>query len=435
MKTRTIATVAVIALASVLSQSCLKSQTDLFDKTASARLTEFTEGAKAMILSSPEGWTMEYFTAVGGYNYAIQFKENGEAVVSDEMHPGTTETSYYKFTNDNGPVLSFDTYNSMLHYFATPSSNEYEALGGDFEFIILGYDDNGIRLKGKRTGRYATLKKLPEGMTVPEYTTKMAGIIRKFLVLGFDCNICGNTEYSGRFDLANRNVIFGKYDQDGVVIGEESSREFVFTEYGVRLYDTLSVNGAVFSKFDVNTDTNEIVPDAPGVTITAKPIPDSYYHFDNYAGDYTLTCGSSRYDVRLEVYDEFNRILNMVGTDTTKLNYEVFLYYDANTGNVTVDAQIAHKGDEACMEDPDSDTVLALIGASSDGHISSYYSMKGVWNKNKSKPVINFETGVETAKVTGFYLWYYDSEGFGDQYNGKKFIPSKLDPLTSLTRK
>lgn len=435
MKFRNTVICAVLAVSAALCQSCLMGQTDYFDKTASARMNEFIEGARKALLSPESGWSMEYFTDAGGYVYAMKFDNNGEVTVSNEMNPGKSEKSYYKITTDNGPVLSFDTYNSIMHYFATPSSSYYEALGGDFEFIILDYSETEIHLKGKRTGRYATLKSLPSDITVADYTLKMAKIIKDFLILDFDCDFSGNTDYSGRFDLENRLVVFGIYDQDGVVVGEEFSREFVFTETGLRLYDTLAVNGAKFSSFEVDTKTNKVVSDAEGVTITPRPVSDDYYHFDNYPGDYVLKIGSSSYDVRLTVEDEFNRILNLEGIDKKKFNYEIFLYYNVNKGTLSLEAQLIHIGDETCRENEDEEVYVAMLGFNANGSGSPYYSMQGIWNKNKTKPVINFVSGVESATVDGFLLWNYDEDGWGSQYTGRKFFPKELKPFTSLTRK
>lgn len=435
MKTRITAMFAALAVTAALSQSCLIGQKDIFGNTASGRMSEFIDGAQKALVSSSSGWSMEYFTDAGGYVYAMKFEQNGEVSVSNELHPGEVEKSYFKITTDNGPVLTFDTYNSMMHYFATPSSSYYEAHGGDFEFIILDYSESEIHLKGKRTGRYATLKALPSGTTVSDYTLKMATIIKDFLVLDFDCDFNGNADYSGRFDLENRTVVFGIYDQDGIVIGDEFSREFVFTETGVRLYDTLTVNGAVFSRFDVDTQTNAIATDAPGVTITARPIPDDYYLFENYPGDYVLKIGSTSYDVKLTVEDEFERVLNLEGIDKKKFNYEIFLYYHVNNGTITLEPQLIHIGDETCRENEEEEVYVALLGFDTKGSGSPYYSMKGVWNKNKTKPVINFVSGTEIANVNGFLLWGYDEEGWANQYSGKKFFPKELNPITSLTRK
>ncbi len=428
-------TISIITAAALLSQSCLIGQKDIFSDTASGRMNKFIDGAQKVLVSAPTGWSMEYFTDLGGYIYAMKFDQNGEVSVSNELNPGTVETSYYKVTTDNGPVLSFDTYNSMMHYFATPSSYQYEALGGDFEFIILDYSDTEIKLKGKRSGRYAVMKPLTDGITVPEYTTKIANIVKDFLVLGFDCDINGNTDYSGTFDLENRAIVFGIYDQDGIVIGDEFSQQYIYTETGVRLYDTLSVAGVTFSKFDVEPSTNAIISYVEGVTMTARPIPADYCPFDLYPGDYTLKCGNSSYDVRVSVADEFAHTLNLEGIDKTKFNYEMYLYYSLNTGFVTAEAQILHVGEDLCRENEDEENYVALLAFSTSGSGSPYYNMKGVWNKNSTKPAFTFQTGVETANVDGFILWGYDEEGWGNQYTGKKFFPKELRPFTSLTRK
>lgn len=437
MKFRKILFCLVSAGAAVTVSSCLMSQKDIFDSTAAARVEKYLDGAMQTLVSAESGWSLDLFTFVGGYSYAMKFSESGEVQVASELKPSTVEQSYFKLVNDNGPVLSFDTYNSLFHYFATPSSSNYEGLGGDFEFIIMSYSDTRIELKGKRSGFYATLTPLPASTSITGYTEKMANIAKDFLLLEFDCDINGDTTYTGKIDLASRILSFARYDEDGVVIGEERQRQYIYTETGLRLYDTLTVEGSVFSEFAVDRQTNQIsATDVPGVTLSSRGIPDYYYLFDEYPGDYTFVAGGKSYDVRLTVYDEFQRVLNLEGLDADDFNYEIYLDYDPSSGQIVINPQLIHQGDEVCQEDKEKEVYVAMLGFDQKGSGSPYYYVKGVWNKSKTNPVINFETGTEIANVRGYLLWNYDgSEGWDTQYTGKTFYPTSLNPLTSLTRK
>lgn len=85
-------------------------------------------------------------------------------------------------TNDQGPVLTFDTYNDLMHLFATPSSENYEAYHGDFEFVVDSIGDDAIKVHGKKTGNIFYFRKLE---TSPEeYINKVQKMEDNFIVSG-----------------------------------------------------------------------------------------------------------------------------------------------------------------------------------------------------------------------------------------------------------
>ncbi|MBQ1706447.1 MAG: DUF4302 domain-containing protein, partial [Clostridia bacterium] len=117
-------------------------------------MQEVLDKTKAALTGNENGWALDYYPnrklEYGGIAYAIQFKGTEATVYSQKSEK--SETSLYKLTNDDGPILSFDSYNSLMHAYATPSSSEYEAKDGDFEFIIMDVQNDLITLKGKRSG-------------------------------------------------------------------------------------------------------------------------------------------------------------------------------------------------------------------------------------------------------------------------------------------
>lgn len=154
----------LLALSTLLLQSCLKDQEDIFDKSSSLRMQEVLDKTKAALTGNANGWALDYYPdrnlSYGGIAYAIQFNGTAATVYSQESEK--SETSLYKLTNDNGPILSFDTYNSLMHAYATPSSSEYEAKDGDFEFIIMDVQSDVITLKAKRSGNIMYMRRLSQ---------------------------------------------------------------------------------------------------------------------------------------------------------------------------------------------------------------------------------------------------------------------------------
>jgi hypothetical protein len=147
-----------MALPALLLTSCLHDQDDTFSDSASARMSKYIQHVDTVLTSAANGWVLNYYPdreqSYGGYVYTLKFDGQNVQVRSELDKPTDVFTSTYKLISDNGPILTFDTYNEAMHFFATPSSSQYEAYDGDFEFIILGVSDdhNTITLKGKRSG-------------------------------------------------------------------------------------------------------------------------------------------------------------------------------------------------------------------------------------------------------------------------------------------
>ena len=131
----------LMALPTLLLTSCLKDQEDKFDEPAAIRMNNYLQNTADLLKGNPNGWVLNYFPDrdqyYGGYVYTLKFDEQDVEARSELAEPEQTFVSKYRLLNDDGPILSFDTYNEVLHFFATPSAGAYEAYDGDFEFIIL----------------------------------------------------------------------------------------------------------------------------------------------------------------------------------------------------------------------------------------------------------------------------------------------------------
>ena len=147
----------------LLVTSCLIEEKEIFDKTPAERMDSFLAEYKTLLESSEKGWLLEYYPeanqSYGGYNYIMKF-DKGNVTAWLELTE-KEETSSYRVTHDDGPILSFDTYNANLHYFAEPSASQYQGLQGDYEYNILGKSEDGseIYIKGRKSGNTLTMRK------------------------------------------------------------------------------------------------------------------------------------------------------------------------------------------------------------------------------------------------------------------------------------
>ena len=157
----------IMGVISMLSfQSCLHDDKELFDESAAERLEHATEETKQILESSTSGWAFQYYLGdeytSGGCTYLVKFKDGKADVALDLVDDPTNIThSSYDVVKDQGPVLTFDTYNEWMHYFANPNSDG-TTNGGDFEFSVTKISNDTIDLKGRTTGNKMRLIRLPE---------------------------------------------------------------------------------------------------------------------------------------------------------------------------------------------------------------------------------------------------------------------------------
>lgn len=335
MKTRKFIYAIVASLSVMSAQSCLKEQADIFEQSSSERLQSFIDETRNILTSNESGWIMEYYPGTnqyyGGYAYHLNFTDT-EVEATCELDPENSYKSFYKFTTDNGAVLSFDVNNPALHYFATPSSSEYEAKGGDFEFTITSVSPEKIGLRGKRSGNHYDLYPYNASVTPSEYMSQvveMGDSMRAAIIEG----MVGDTEVNGTVDFNNRRINFEyAVSADSTVV---VAAPYMYTPKGLRLYSDTKVAGATFRDFMYHSDNNVL---SNGSFTFYGKLPEDYADYSEFEGDFTLSMynGRIKYNVTL-VPNE-----NKTGFIMKNLSshFDVVLGYDKAQGRLTWNAQV-----------------------------------------------------------------------------------------------
>lgn len=237
----------LIALPALLLQSCLKDDDDKFSESSSARAEEYLEKAQNTLISSTNGWVLDYYPqrnqSYGGYTYAITFDKN-QATVYFENQPDKSETSLYSMKGDDGPVLSFDSYNSMIHFFSTPSSSLYEGYEGDFEFVIDSIGDDRIKVHGKRSQNTMYFRRLTE--PAADYVNKVIDMGDSFGLYAAVGNI-GGRQGQLFFNRSNRQI-------DITVDSTHVQSSYNFTDKGIKLYKPVTIDGVTIDEINYNND-------------------------------------------------------------------------------------------------------------------------------------------------------------------------------------
>lgn len=273
--------------------SCLKDQEDTFDQSASIRAKEYLDNARKVLTSAENGWVMNYYPdnlqGYGGYSYVLKFDNsnvtayfvNGKTTPQPQEGGSTIdvpvpETSTYSLTNEDGPSLAFDTYNSYLHHYATPSAGAYEAKGGDFIFIVLNIseDENVITLKGNRSGN---LVKLYRNTISPE----------QYIM---DCVKVLNTQLYENFAFDNILMELDLESQQATIkVGEESTeRAFIINNTGIQLYEPVTMGGKTFERFTYDATNNTYTSDEDKTIVLQGSLPAGWRSYEDLAGKYKV---------------------------------------------------------------------------------------------------------------------------------------------------
>lgn len=172
--------------------SCKHEEDDIFNESSALRTNHAVATYSELLTSAENGWVMEYFAndEEPGYPMLVKFDANGAVTIAAKNHYSSndvyaTEESLYEVIADNGPVLSFNSYNTLFHIFADPADipdtgtpenpDDETGLGheGDYEFVIYEGDEDHFRMKGKKHGLEINMYKLPADQPWDTYYDKL----------------------------------------------------------------------------------------------------------------------------------------------------------------------------------------------------------------------------------------------------------------------
>ncbi|WP_343330957.1 DUF4302 domain-containing protein [Polaribacter staleyi] len=236
----------------VMATSCTDNTEEMvFEESSSDRIQNAISEYKQLLTSSEKGWVIEYYAgedqSYGGYNFVMKFNEDLTSDVLMELDFDTLESSMYNVIAAGGPVLSFDTYNAVTHYFATPSSANADGLEGDYEFFLLSSTENTITMKGRKFGNIIRMVKFSG--EAEEYLTDVSVVS---YVLSLASGYAINNEINN-VTLGNHRIAFSITGEDAVDMA------YISTTTGIKLYEPITVGGNEITEFTLDKAKNQLV--------------------------------------------------------------------------------------------------------------------------------------------------------------------------------
>lgn len=292
------------AIAAVLMSaslaSCNHEEADIFDQSAAQRTEEARKQYKEILLDKGGKWQMEYFTTEEehGYVYLFTFRNDGTVTISgnneyitkltniDSSVPSYgSETSLWTILSDNGPVLSFNSYNRIFHLFADPedipdTERDEQGYGhkGDYEFDLMKFSNDTLYLEGKKNGAEIIMTRIAPETDDETYLNEVVALADSF----FNAKIPAvyvNLPGGYRHVVLNGATQLPKfYPETGDYISEWVGRNAIITHDGftlghpLTLRDSIDGNDYTIQHFIRQQDGALLCTDDNRITITADAL-------------------------------------------------------------------------------------------------------------------------------------------------------------------
>ncbi|KAA6319979.1 hypothetical protein EZS27_030190, partial [termite gut metagenome] len=324
----------------LLVHSCVQDEKNLFEESAAKRVDKVLSEYDALLTSAPDGWLLEYYSGdelLGGYTFLCTFKDGQVSLLSDvETYyhlPGTELTSLYRIISDQGPVLTFDTYNQIFHVFSEPWSDDTDGYEGDYEFVLLKAENDTITLKGKKHGSLLIMSKLQE--SAKRYLEKLFTIEEKLVGVPRMRLFAGGKEFSAAKEERSLTI---KYPGENGEIETESTA-FIYTSTGMKLRQPLTINGRTVQEFTLN-EKGDLIGGTDNDVILPQPTPfETMLSGEQWRFDFNVSAlpmlnradmNDEMFAVIRNIYNENKRIMDETLIWTYIGANELYPYMDTN---------------------------------------------------------------------------------------------------------
>ena len=325
-------------------------QKDFFEDSSAVRLENFYTEARNILTGEENGWVMDYFTVneheiekrnlspriTRGYTFIMRFYDNDEVKFMSKT-PATDnklsrDSCLFEVKGESGPILTFNTASEKndFHAFSSPETDG-AGYKGDYEFIVLEYNKDQVKLKGKKRGTYIYLNRLPEDITWENYFENLDNFQSKVF-----------TKSPNYIKLVSDNTVINA--SSGIVhrftLLEEGTDPMFNTEYmpfiiypdGLRFQHPFSIDGKIIQTFKINDDWSRLVCTNEGSTGIYFEGPNAceYFYNDNTSNQWKIDKSQSSSKI-VDLYDEL--VVKCRAYANATLNTIYFSYFRA--GNVS----------------------------------------------------------------------------------------------------
>jgi len=253
----------LVCMVTLLFSSCVLEQPELFTDSPAGRLNNTIKNDNDSLQHAVNGWAMEYFATTGsaGYTLLVKFDPSGQALIAGKSELTgnllVTDSCLYQMIGDNGPVLTFNSYNKVLHAFSNPENPDGYGLEGDYEFVVLKATSTQILLKGKKRGTMIVMNKIPATVSWKEYYDNLDAM-NAFLFAGStnSLSLVSGTDTLIATNGSTHIFRLTKPGEDPATTGKDVP--FIVTNNGLRFQTAYSYNGKDAQTFVLNANKQSL---------------------------------------------------------------------------------------------------------------------------------------------------------------------------------
>ena len=249
-----------------LATSCEKKMDKIFEESPTDRLNVSVANTYSALQSSSTGWLMEYYPSsaleFGGYSLFVKFSNNTDVSVEGDFTSKELQNSNFKVVSGAGPILTFDTYNPIFHFFALPQyynkTSAYqlpgfitstagigasnEGMKGENDFLVLKAGADSIILEGRKSYNKAILTPLK----VSDISAYKAAVAKFFPLGGYKFEVGSET-----IQASFANALTKRALRATIISGTTTTTNtfsYRFTPNGLSFYQEYTINGVKFKE-------------------------------------------------------------------------------------------------------------------------------------------------------------------------------------------
>ena len=306
-----------------LLAACSPDTDRIFDASPAVRQQQAAADYAALLETPAQGWAMDFYPGsfeFGGIAYTARFHDGKVTLATEQAidnsavegrpkgrHAAAEEvTSDYRIVNGQGVVLTFDTYNALMHYWSQPAGTDFDGYASDYEFTFVSATADEVVLRGVRHGNL--LRLYPLSMSSADYLAAVTAM-RRQLSTGTRKRAVADGTVMPVTALEN-HLQYGAGESTVDVA-------YTYTDRGLRFHQPVSAGALSVLELLYNAETDDLTsPDGRFVL----PHPTPLEHFCGASRQWRFVIGKT--DATYDMCDTLRTITKAASAQLGRLRYE-----------------------------------------------------------------------------------------------------------------
>ena len=332
-----ISLLALVAISAFSLSSCKNEVDAIFDEDAVTRLDKAKVEYTNILTDKGGKWQLEYYanSEEQGYIYLMTFDKNGSVTIAGNnkwinyVQSGSinkpaygSAVSMWEVIADNGPVLSFNTYNKFFHIFADPydipslggatSDTDVNENGygheGDYEFDIMKYVESPtgdtLFVTGKKYNLDMIMTRVAQDVDDEVYMNEVVAMADSFFNAKVP-RVYINLPNGIRWVVADGSTsILNIWREGADSISTAEKHNVIITHDGLSFMNPLTIDGYTIQNFIRQADGSLLCRDDNQTTMTADELSKVFSNIRLYWRSELKDVGGRYADLVTQIGDE-----------------------------------------------------------------------------------------------------------------------------------